>query len=159
VCNRVADRTGLSTPVKRGPDLIGIAGAGAYPVRPALITKDQGSRINPIYPYAGSPGGSEASSIAGLSGGSGPVTSPKLAPSIGSQTLLREPCSWSDLQHHHSGRLLLSWASTWGNRESESPHRSDSVGAGVEPTAALPIMMVPRGYRAIARAWVLETGG
>src|SRR3954451_15309425 len=33
------------------------------------------------------------------------------------------------------------------------------VGAGVEPTAALPIMMVPRGYRAIARAWVLETGG
>src|SRR3954447_20401105 len=46
-----------------------------------------------------------------------------------------------------------------GNRGSESPHRSDSVGAGVAPTAALPIMMVPRGYRAIARAWVLETGG
>src|SRR4051812_12523016 len=42
-------------------------------------------------------------------------------------------------------------ASTWGNRGSESPHRSDSVGAGVEPTAALPIMMVPRGRRAIAR--------
>jgi hypothetical protein len=56
----------------------------------------------------------------------------------------------------HQGR----WgASTWGNRGSESPHRSDSVGAGVEPTAALPIMMVPRGYRAIARAWALETGG
>src|SRR4029453_15691512 len=50
-------------------------------------------------------------------------------------------------------------ASTWGNRGSESPHRSDSVGAGVEPTAALPIMMVPRDYRAIARAWALETGG
>ena len=56
----------------------------------------------------------------------------------------------------HQGR----WgASTWGNRGSESPHRSDRVGAGVEPTAALPIMMVPRGYRAIARAWALETGG
>src|SRR3954452_1024186 len=46
-----------------------------------------------------------------------------------------------------------------GNRGSESPHRSDSVGAGVEPTAALPMMMVPRGYRAITGAWVLETGG
>jgi hypothetical protein len=34
VRNRVADRTGLSTPVKREPDLIGIAGAGACPVRP-----------------------------------------------------------------------------------------------------------------------------
>src|SRR3954465_4483714 len=50
-------------------------------------------------------------------------------------------------------------ASTWGNRGSESPHRSDSVGAGVEPTAALPIMMVSRGRRAIARALALETGG
>ena len=50
-------------------------------------------------------------------------------------------------------------ASTWGNRGSESPHRSDSVGAGVEPTAALPIMMVSRGRRAIARVWALETGG
>src|SRR3954453_3368406 len=50
-------------------------------------------------------------------------------------------------------------ASTWGNRGSESPHRSDSVGAGMEPTAALPIVMVPRGYRAIACARVLETGG
>ena len=67
--------------------------------------------------------------------------------------------SASDLQHHHSGTLRPSGASTWGNRGSESPHRSDSVGAGVEPTAALPIMMVPRGYRAIAWAWVLETGG
>jgi hypothetical protein len=72
----------------------------------------QGSCINPIYPYAGSPGGSEASPIAGLSGGSGPVTSPKLAPSIGSQTLMREPCSWSDLQHHHSGTPRPSGAST-----------------------------------------------
>src|SRR5215204_2137686 len=51
---------------------------------------------------------------------------------------------------------MPSGASTWGNRGSESPHRSDSVGAGVEPTAALPIMMVPRGRRAIARAWTLE---
>ena len=40
MCNRVPDRTGLSTPVKREPDLIGIAGAGPYPVRPALTTKD-----------------------------------------------------------------------------------------------------------------------
>ena len=55
--------------------------------------------------------------------------------------------------------LRPSGASTWGNRGSESPHRSDSVGAGVEPTAALPIMMVSRGRRAIARAWALETGG
>ena len=29
----------------------------------------------------------------------------------------------------------------------------------VGKTAALPIMMVPRGRRAIAQAWVLETGG
>jgi hypothetical protein len=28
------------TPVNRKPDLIGIAGAGPYPVRPALTTKD-----------------------------------------------------------------------------------------------------------------------
>ena len=33
-----------------------------------------------------------------------------------------------------------------------------SVG-DMELTAALPITMVPRGRRAIARAWVLETGG
>src|SRR5215207_4853692 len=39
---------------------------------------------------------------------------------------------------------------TWGNRGSESPLRSDGVRAGVEPTAALPIMMVPRGRCAIA---------
>src|SRR3954463_5381954 len=58
----------------------------------------------------------------------------------------------------HSGTLRPSGASTWGNRGSESPHRSDRVGAGVEPTAALPIMMVSRGRRAIARAWVVETG-
>ena len=74
----------------------------------------------------------------------------------------------ADLVH---GRLL-EWSLTpplWhaeavggvhmGSSRSESPHRSDSVGAGVEPTAALPIMMVPRGHRAIAWAWVLETGG
>ena len=29
--------------------------------------------------------------------------------------------SWSDLQHHHSGTLRPSGASTWGNRGSESP--------------------------------------
>src|SRR5918993_2516429 len=50
-------------------------------------------------------------------------------------------------------------ASTWGNRGSESPHRPDGVGAGVEPTAALPIMMVPRGRCAIARPWAPGTGG
>src|SRR3982751_6003407 len=65
----------------------------------------------------------------------------------------------SGLQHNHSGTLMPSGASTWGHRGSESPLRSDRVGAGVEPTAALPIMVVPRGRRAIARAWVLETGG
>src|SRR3954468_624423 len=59
----------------------------------------------------------------------------------------------------HSGTLRPSGASTWGNRGSESPLRSDGVGAGVEPTAALPIMMVPRGCRAIAWAWALGTGG
>src|SRR5215218_5362825 len=58
-----------------------------------------------------------------------------------------------------TGTLMPSGASTWGNRGSESPHRSDRVRAGVEPTAALPIMMVPRGRRAIARAWALGTGG
>ena len=67
--------------------------------------------------------------------------------------------SWRVLEHPHSGRLMPSRASTWGNRGSELPHRSDGVGAGVEPTAALPIMMVSRGRRAIARAWALPPGG
>src|SRR4051795_2226438 len=53
----------------------------------------QGSGINPIYLYAGSPGGSEVSSFAGLSRGSGAVTSPKLTPSVRLQTFMREPCS------------------------------------------------------------------
>ena len=52
----------------------------------------QGSRINPVYPCAGSPGGSEVSSFAGLRRGSGAMTSPKLIPSLGSQTFMREPC-------------------------------------------------------------------
>src|SRR5215218_2988547 len=56
--------------------------------------------------------------------------------------------SWSGLQHPHSGTPRPSGASTWGNRGSESPLRSDGVRAGVELTAALPIMMVPRGDRA-----------
>lgn len=39
-----------------------------------------------------------------------------------------------------------------GYSGSESPLRSDGVGAGVEPAAALPIMMVPRNRREIAVA-------
>src|SRR4051812_36868102 len=51
----------------------------------------QGSRIRPVYPYDRFSGGSEVSPFTQPSGVRGAAMPPKLAPSIGSQTFMREP--------------------------------------------------------------------
>jgi hypothetical protein len=59
---------------------------------------DQGSRINPVYPYDRSIGGSEVSLFAGLSRVRKPQSLGNLAPSIGSQALMREPWALNERQ-------------------------------------------------------------
>src|SRR3954452_2924645 len=56
----------------------------------------QGSRINPVYPYDGPVGDSEVSLSRGEPGGPGAAISRTLAPSIGSQAFMRDPCAQAE---------------------------------------------------------------
>jgi hypothetical protein len=70
VCSRVADRTGLSTSVSRGPDLIGNAGAGACPVRPFAHQPRWAVDLDTVGLGLGNPGEEQHGNMTGGENGS-----------------------------------------------------------------------------------------